>query len=270
MQDDAELAIAEANLRVQKDHRNNAVTSTTTNIEQSMAALGIALMEDSPTLVRKTQQLRELLQLSSGASQPFASGGFADLFEGFFPPTTPVKPKETMTKDSVPKPQAQTLEESTTRLMSPSTQMTVLIQTFLEQISPDLESKRAGAWQALESGTQDGPAQAAHSMRELLSQVLDNLAPSESVQKAPWYKKPKQDPAVTRAMKIRYAITAASDVESESTFSLINGISEAVNAMYAKLSAESHSRTRLKISKVRMYLSACEAIIGLIATERKS
>ncbi len=194
IQDDAELAIAEANLRVQKDHRNNAVSSTTTNIEQSMAALGIALVEDSPTLVPKTQQLRELLQLSSAASQPFASGGFADLFEGFFPPTTPVKQGKTMTKDSVPKPQAQTPEESTTRLMSPSTQMTVLIQTFLEQTSPELESKRAGAWQALESGTQDGPAQAAHSMRELLSQVLDNLAPSEFVQKAPWYKKPKQDP----------------------------------------------------------------------------
>ncbi len=71
-------------------------------------------------------------------------------------------------------------------------------------------------------------------------------------------------------MRIRYAITAASNVESESTFSLINGMSEAVNAIYAKLSAESHSRTRLKISNVRMYLYACEAIIGLIATERKS
>ena len=99
---------------------------------------------------------------------------------------------------------------------------------------------------------------------------MDNLAPSGSVQKAPWYMKPKQEPAVTRAMRIRYAITGTSDVQSESTLSLINGISEAVTAMYAKLSAESHSRTRLKISKVRMYLFACEAIIGLIATERKT
>lgn len=270
IQDDAELTIAEANLRVQKDHHNNIVTSATTNIEKLISELGIALMEDNPFVRQKTQQLRELLQVPSYSAQPFASGGFGDLFGGLFSPTTPVKPNKTVTKDSVPKSQVQIPEESTTRLMSPSTHMTVLIQTFLEQISPDLESKRAGAWQALESGTQDGPAQASHSMRELLSQVLDNLAPSEFVQKAPWYKKPKQEPAVTRAMKIRYAITGTSDVQSESTLSLINGISEAVNAVYAKLSAESHSRTRLKISKVRMYLFACEAIIGLIATERKS
>jgi len=268
IQDNAELTIAEANLRVQKDHHNNMVTSATTNIENLMSELGIALMEDNPFVGQKTQQLRELLQVPSYASQPFASGGFGDLFEGFFSPTTPFKPKKTVTKDSVTKPQVQIPEESTTLLMSPSTHMTVLIQTFLEQISPDLESKRAGAWQALESGTQDGPAQAASSMRELLSQVLDNLAPSGFVQKAPWYKKPKQEPAVTRATKIRYAITGTSDVQSESTLSLINGISEAINAVYAKLSAASHSRTRLKISNVRMYLFACEAIIGLISTER--
>jgi hypothetical protein len=269
IRDDAESTIAEANLRVQKDLRNNMVTSITTKIEQLISVLGIALMEDDPFIGEKTQQLRGLLETSSGGSSPFGSGGFGSVFETFFSPTSSVKQKKPITKQPVSQSQVQTPKESTTPVSTPSTNITVLIQSFLEQVSPDLESKRLGAWQALESGTQDGPAQAAHSMREVLRQILDNLAAIAAVQKAPWYKKPKENSPVTRAMRIRYAITGTSDVESESTLSLINGISEAVNAMYSKLSAESHSETRLKISKVRMYLFACEAIIGLIATERK-
>ena len=106
-------------------------------------------------------------------------------------------------------------------------------------------------------------------MREVLRQLLDNLAPASEVEKAPWYKKPKDGAPVTRTMRIQYALSGSSEIESESTLSLINGIAEAVKSMYAKLSAESHSDKRLKVSSVRMYLNACESLIGLIATERK-
>jgi len=267
--DDAELTIAQAESRVQKDQLNNMVTSTTTKIEQLISVLGIALMEDDPFIVGKTQQLRNLLGSSSDVSSPFGFGSFDNIFETFFPPTSSVKRKKPIPKQHVSQSQDQKPKESTTPVSTPSTYITALIQSFLEQISPDLESKRSGAWQALESGIQDGPAQATHSMREVLRQMLNTLAPTADVQKAPWYKKPKDNPPVTRAMRIRYAITGTSDVESESTLSLIDGMAEAVNSMYAKLSAESHSETRVKISTVRMYLNACESLIGLIATERR-
>ena len=107
-------------------------------------------------------------------------------------------------------------------------------------------------------------------MREVLRQLLDNIAPKSEILQAPWYKKPKEGLPVTRAMRIRYAITGKADIESESTLSLINGMAEAVNSMYAKLSAESHSEKILKVSTVRMYLNACESLIGLIATERRT
>jgi len=263
--DDAELTIAQANLRVQQDQRNNKVTSTTTQIEQQISELGIALMEDSRYVYEKTQRLKKLLQSSS----TFNLDSYSSIFDSLFSPKSSVKQENHITKQPVSQSQAQKPKESSTPVSTPLTHTTALIQSFLEQISQDLESKRSGAWQALESGTQDGPAQATHSMREVLRQILDNLAPTADVQKAPWYKKLKEGPPVTRAMKIRYAITGTSDVESESTLSLINGMSDAVNSMYAKLSAESHSGTRLKISTVRMYLNACEALIGLIATERR-
>jgi len=266
VRDDAELAIAEANLQVQADQDKNTVTPRTRKMEQLMAALGTALMEGAP-LIEKTRELRFFLADDSTPSLPY--GGFGDIFQTFFPSMSPVKQTKPFTQQSASQSQLHKPKESATPVSTPQTHTTALIQNFLEQVSPDLETKRSGAWQALESATQDGPAQAAYSMRELLSQLLDTLAPEADIQKAPWYKKPQKDPPVTRAMRIRYAMTGTSDVESESTLSLTNGMCEAVNSMYSKLSAQTHSQTRLKISEVRMYLNACEAIIGLIATVHK-
>jgi hypothetical protein len=144
----------------------------------------------------------------------------------------------------------------------------MFIQEFLENIDPSLEQKRAGAWEAVESNRSDSLAQASHSMREALRQLLDKLAPTEDIQKAPWYKKPKEGSSVTRAMRIHYAIAGTSEVSSESTLSLINDLAAAADSMYAKLSAESHSDKRAKVQATKMYLFACEAVIGLIVTER--
>lgn len=84
---------------------------------------------------------------------------------------------------------------------------------------------------------------------------------------ASWYQKPKEGNPVTRSMKIRYAIAGSSEIVSESTLTFINGMAEAIDAMYAKLSAETHSGKKPKVSTIRMYLNACEALIGLICTE---
>ena len=105
-------------------------------------------------------------------------------------------------------------------------------------------------------------------MREVLRQLLDKLAPVSQIQASPWYQKPKEGPPVTRAMRIRYTLAGPSPLPSESTLTFINGMAAAIDAMYAKLSAETHSGKKPKISTTRMYLNACEALIGLIATER--
>jgi hypothetical protein len=266
--DDAQLAIAEAESRVQSDQLKNEVTSTTKKIEESISNLGIALMDgDLVEIVIKTTELRSLLEQPKTVASPHDLGGF-NIFESFFPHKSSVNQSKHAIKQPVSPPQKQE-KEDITPISTTSTHIITLIQNFLEQVSPDLEIKRVGAWQALESNAQDGPAQATHSMREVLRQLLEKIAPKPEILQAPWYKKPKDGPPITRSMRIRYAITGIADIESESTLSLINGMAEAVNSMYAKLSAESHSEKRLKTSTVRMYLNACESLIGLIAAERR-
>jgi len=80
-------------------------------------------------------------------------------------------------------------------------QSSAMLQGFSIELDPELERKRQGAWQTLEGNTSDRHVQAAHSMRETLSQLLDSLAPNQQVQNASWYNKPKEGDPVTRAMK---------------------------------------------------------------------
>ena len=263
-EDKARSVIASADLRVRKDQEQNSVTATTQKIETLIAEIGIDLMESNKPLISgKTKELEKLL-----AEQTYPSFDFGDLFGTFYRPrstkkATQDRPTATRVDSKRVKP------EKANSLTTVATHTTALIQNFLENIDPELELKRAGAWEAVESNRADSRAQASHSMREVLRQLLDKLAPTKEVLKTPWYKKPESGASVTRAMRIRYALAGVSDVASESTFSLVNDIAAAVDSMYAKLSAESHSNKRATVSATRMYLAACEAVIGLIASQRQ-
>ena len=265
-EDKARSVISEAELRVRKDQEQNSVTMTTRKIETLIAEIGIALTDgNKPLISGKTKELEKLL--AEQTYSPFGFGDFGNIFDAFYQPkstkkATQHRPMETRADSKTIK------SERPNSLATVATHTTALIQNFLENIDPDLELKRAGAWEAVESNSPDARAQASHSMRELLRQLLDKLAPTEEVLKAPWYKKPQSGASVTRAMRIRYALAGISDVHSESTFSLINDLAAAVDSMYAKLSAESHSDKKVTVTATRMYLSACEAVIGLIASQR--
>lgn len=140
---------------------------------------------------------------------------------------------------------------------------------FLIQLDPELERKRQGAWQTLEGGTSDRHAQAASSMREVLRQVLDTIAPREQVQKALWYKKPKQGGPVTRAMRVRFAIAGDSTDVSKSMLRHIDTLADAVDATYAKLSAEEHESKSGEDLITRACLKSCESVIELIVASRE-
>ena len=264
-EDEAWSVIASAELRVRKDQEQNSVTATTRKIEAVIAEMGIALMEgNKPLISGKTKELEKLL-----AEQTYPSFDFGDLFGTFYQPrstkkATQERPIATRVDSKRVKP------EKTNSLTTVATHTTALIQSFLENIDPELELKRAGAWEAVESNRADGRAQASHSMREVLRQLIDKLAPTGEVIKAPWYRKPESGAPVTRAMRIRYALAGTSDISSESTFSLVTDLTAAVDSMYAKLSAESHSDKKVTVTATRTYLSACEAVIGLIASQRQS
>ena len=267
--DGAKLAIAEAQ---SISNNKNTKTSDYTAIDNQVSQLGLALMDqDINNITYLTGQLNNLITQQKSVA---ASSGYADIFESFFGRTTPVKKSQTIHKTSKVIKETPIKHDPTKISPTPPIPLTTvtpvvaLIQSFLEGIDPELESKRAGAWRALESNLPDSLSQASHSMREVLRQLLEKLSPPSQVELSPWYQKPKDGPPITRPMRIRYAIAGPSPIPSESTLAFINAMSEAISAMYAKLSAETHGAKRPKISTIRMYLNSCEALIGLIATER--
>jgi len=262
-EDRARSLIISADLRIRKDQEDNTVTETTRKMEAIVGEIGIALMEKGTISI--TQRTKELEDLLAKPRQTSPSFGYDDLFSSFFTPKTTkraVRPQQKAAPSKVEQP------ESRTSLSEVSTVTTTFVQSFLESIDPELELKRLGAWEALNSNRPEGRVQATHSMREVLRLLLDRLSPAEKVQKTIWYKKPDSGASITRAMKIRYAIAGDSNEISESTFSLIRDMSATVESMYAKLSSQSHTEKKTTITATRMYLIACETTIGLIATAR--
>jgi hypothetical protein len=114
------------------------------------------------------------------------------------------------------------------------------IDSLLTGIDLMLQKKRQGAWQTFNGESKDRISQAMHTMREVLRQLLDVLAPEEEIPKAPWYKKPSKGTPVTRKMRVRYAIAGTNCEVSVSTLNLITSLADTVENTYAKLSAEAH------------------------------
>jgi hypothetical protein len=261
LEDKARSLITSAEQRIRKDQERDTVTITTRKIESTVGEIGIALINrDTELIAEKTKELEKLL------AEPITTSlDFDDLFSSFFTRKTTrraVKPQQTVPPSKVERP------EPKTSLSEVPTVTTTFIQNFLESVDPELELKRLGAWEALNSNRPEGRVQATHSMREVLRLLLDKLSPAEKVQKTSWYKRPDSGASITRAMKIRYAIAGDSNEISESTLSLIRDMSATVESTYARLSAQSHTEKKTTITATRMYLIACETTIGLIACAR--
>ncbi len=267
LEDRARSVIARAEQQVGRDQEQGLATETTKKTDKVIADLGMALMEQNRLLIERTTAELEWLLFERTYSDPALTNLF-DIFNGFYR-SKPAKKttqcqKEPASADSTP------VKSQYSNSVSNTVTSTALVQNFLESIDPQLELKRLGAWEALESNNSDGPSQAAHSMREVLRQLLDKLAPINEVLRAPWYRRPIADTTVTRAMRVRYALSGKASETSESTLRLIETLSATVDSAYAKLSAESHSDKLVKRSEVRSCLVACEAIIGLIQSQRRT
>jgi hypothetical protein len=138
---------------------------------------------------------------------------------------------------------------------------------LLNNISPDLERKRKGAWQTFRSENVDRISQSTNSMREVLRQLFDVLGPEEKVKKACWYVAPKSGSPVQRNMRIRYALAGDNPQVSKSTLEMIDSLSDTVDTIYAKLSAQTHAEKKGEYILAEGCLKACEAIIMLVLGE---
>jgi DNA-binding PadR family transcriptional regulator len=87
----------------------------------------------------------------------------------------------------------------------------------LRAIGPHFVEMRRGAWRAAHSTQPDAIRQGAHSGRELVSQVLQRLAPDEEVKRQPWFSGDR----VTRRQRARLVIEKRRGRSSDSVLAAL-------------------------------------------------
>ncbi len=143
------------------------------------------------------------------------------------------------------------------------------LSDLLNAIDPYFENKRTGAWVTFTGDSPDKIAQATHSMREVLNQLLEKLAPDDDTIKALWYIKTTEDQKVTRKMRVRYILSGESQPASKSTVNFIEKVANAADETYDNLSKEAHKRGENTESTAEIYLRICELLIMLILINKK-
>lgn len=144
------------------------------------------------------------------------------------------------------------------------------LSKLLNSVDPLLESKRTGVWSTFKGNSTEKIPQAAHSMRELLRQLLDKLAPDENVKGSSWYSEMPGVSKVTRKMKVRYVLSGEGVTKSKSTIDFIDSVAKTTEMTYSKLSAEAHKYGSSIESTAEAYLKACEILILLILLHRQT
>jgi len=143
------------------------------------------------------------------------------------------------------------------------------LSDLLNAIDPYFENKRNGAWVTFNGNSPDKIAQAAHSMREVLNQLLEKLAPDQNVIKASWYIEPTKGQKVTRKMRVRHILSDESQPASKSAVNFIESLSNTADEMYGQLSKEAHKRGKNIESTAVIYLHACELVLLLILQNKQ-
>lgn len=145
----------------------------------------------------------------------------------------------------------------------------VKLGDLLNAIDPNIETKRTGAWFTFIGDSPDKIGQATYSMREVLSQLLKKLAPDKNVMKVSWYTKPKEDPNVTRRMRVRYILSDENQPASKSTVDFIESLANTAEKLYRQLNIEVHRRGEYTKSNAEIYLYECDLLLLLILQNRK-
>lgn len=129
----------------------------------------------------------------------------------------------------------------------------------LKSIDSHLLQIRRGAWSALRSGQPDSLRQAAHSVRELIDQVLKATAPDEEVRNEPGFRPdPSSSSGVTRRMRLRLAMRKYRGTVSDSELDMAVKASDLVLAVDNRLTGLAHSRTAPSREDVKDSLEAAE------------
>lgn len=146
------------------------------------------------------------------------------------------------------------------------------LESDLRKISERLADMYVGAWQTMrDTSKQDRIRQSAHSMRDLLSQFLDFLAPTDKVKQAEWYVSEHESGKPTQTQRAKYATMGE---RSEKTFGeedlkMIDVLIKDVRKAYKDLSRLSHGRKEEIPNLAESYMKRCEDVLRSILELRK-
>jgi hypothetical protein len=113
----------------------------------------------------------------------------------------------------------------------------------LHEIAPRLENKLDGAWETFYDRTKvDRFRQASSSMRELISDTLQVLAPDLRIQEASWFSKKDPHRRPTQTDRARYAIVGKNAAVDEKDLKSVADLAKSIRESYEELNKYTHER----------------------------
>jgi hypothetical protein len=131
-------------------------------------------------------------------------------------------------------------------------------------IGKELSTKLNGAWKTLNDFSKDDRvSQSSHSARELISDILIELAPDEKVVEREWFKPETSNGRPTQRQRAKYAILGKNAALSDSDLQPIQDLGDNIRSSYESLNKLAHLRdytndlqkmTENLIDEVQIYL----------------
>lgn len=137
------------------------------------------------------------------------------------------------------------------------------LDAALFALSPQFVDMRRGALRAANSTLPDTLRQAAHSGRELVSQVLKLVSSDEEVKKQHWYNPSKPD-LVSRRDRYKTAILKRGRGWSESDLQIALKAGDLMEAQHVKLSATAHTREPIDRNGVLDALTTVDMVLRML------
>jgi hypothetical protein len=128
-----------------------------------------------------------------------------------------------------------------------------------------LVAMRKGAWRTLYSGSPDAAAQACHSMREILTNILDHAAPNDQVKAAVWWRHvPETQDGVSKRQKLRYLLIGSDDRDVEDLIEEFDNQIDVAMRAHGDAIKIAHYRTNPSIEVARRALETLEDVMNTI------
>lgn len=136
----------------------------------------------------------------------------------------------------------------------------------------ELSERRREAWMTLERGTPESAAQACHSMRELLTHLLDTFSQNIEVKKAGWWQHDAQTrDGVSKRHKVKYLMICQSEaiVSEDLTKDLEAQIDRALELHNQAIKLAHHNQSA-SYGTARLVLTSFEEVTRTLLSYRRS